>query len=102
MLLNIYQHWHGSHRIATGAARLGKLGAAQGPGSLQEPSAPASDLPDSGLSLLAATGRFLPVGVGLRLIMRVGGLVIADRSRIACAPVHAVGRHHFHPPLDVK
>jgi hypothetical protein len=34
-------------------------------------------------------GRFLPVDVGLRLIMLVGDLVSADRSRVACNAVHA-------------
>jgi len=39
-----------------------------------------------------ATGsnRFLPVGVGLRVIILVGVIVIADRPRVASVPVHAV------------
>jgi hypothetical protein len=35
-------------------------------------------------------GRFLPVDVCLRLIIVVGALVGADRSRVACVAVHAV------------
>jgi hypothetical protein len=34
-------------------------------------------------------GRFLPVESGPRLIMLVGGMVIAGRSPVASAPVHA-------------
>jgi len=47
-----------------------------------------TSLPRSGRSPPAASGRFLPVDVGLRLII----LVVADRSSDACAAVKAGGR----------
>lgn len=44
-------------------------------------------------------GRFLPVDVGLQLIVLVGGLAFADQSRDACFPVRASRQHHLEPVL---